>query len=179
MVHVTEALRESLGLDLVVTVYVVQSAQWTLNCRDPICSRQFSWVVNRHSRENVRRALWTVASKSGRDSSAYNCADWATYTSCHDKIHRRLPSDSLKAATMCLLSVIYMHHGAIWCLDTHQGLQRLWLADTLRRSPPDSPGESAEMWADWDEIQSLVTRALVSGRADGKSGEIVSMYTGL
>ena len=50
------ASRESLGMDRVVTMYVVQSAQWTLNCRDPICSRQFSWVVNRHSREYVRRA---------------------------------------------------------------------------------------------------------------------------
>ena len=51
--HNVAALRESLGLDLVVTVYVVQSAQCTLNCRDPICSRQFSRVVNRHSREYV------------------------------------------------------------------------------------------------------------------------------
>ena len=51
------SLRESLGLDLVVTVYVVQSAQCTLNCRDPICSRQFSRVINRHSREYVRQAL--------------------------------------------------------------------------------------------------------------------------
>ena len=38
---------------------------------------------------------------------------------------RTRPSDYLKAATLCLLSVIYMHHGAIWCLDTHQELQRL------------------------------------------------------
>ena len=55
--HNVTALRESLCLDLVVTVYVVQSAQCTLNCRDPICSRHFSRVVNRHSRDYVRRAL--------------------------------------------------------------------------------------------------------------------------
>ena len=36
---------------------MVQSAQWTLHGRDPIGSRQFSRVVNRHSREYVRRAL--------------------------------------------------------------------------------------------------------------------------
>ena len=83
---------------------------------------------------------------------------------------RTRPSDYLKAATLCLLSVIYMHHGAIWCLDTHQELQRLWLADTLRLANADSPGEPAEMWADWDEMQSLVTRDLVSSRADRKSG---------
>ena len=49
-------LREPIVLDRVVTVYVVQSAQCTLNCRDPMGSRQFSRVVNRHSREYVRRA---------------------------------------------------------------------------------------------------------------------------
>ena len=48
--------REPLGLDRVVTVYVVQSAQLTLNCRDPMGSRQFCRVVNRHRREYVRRA---------------------------------------------------------------------------------------------------------------------------
>ena len=51
------ALRDSLDLDRAVTVCVVQSAQCTLNCRDPICSRQSSRVVNRHRREYVRRAL--------------------------------------------------------------------------------------------------------------------------
>ena len=51
--YTSAVLRESLGLDRVVTV----SAQWTLNCRDPIGSRQFSRVVNRCSREYVRRAL--------------------------------------------------------------------------------------------------------------------------
>ena len=55
--HIVAALRESLGMDLVVTVYVAQSAQSMLQCRDPVCSRQFSRVVNRHSREYVRRAL--------------------------------------------------------------------------------------------------------------------------
>ena len=56
--YTSAVLRESLGLDRVVTV----SAQWTLNCRDPIGSRQFSRVVNRCSREYVRRALatWVV-----------------------------------------------------------------------------------------------------------------------
>ncbi len=53
--HNVAALRESLGLDLVVTAYVAQSSQCTLNCRDPICSRQFTRVVNRHSLEYVRR----------------------------------------------------------------------------------------------------------------------------
>ena len=117
----------------------------------------------------------------GSRQFSVHCADWTTYTATT----RSRPSDSLKEATLCLLSVIYMHHGATWCLDTHQELQRLWLADTLRRSPPDSPGEladtlrrsppdspgeSAEIWADWDEMQSLVTRDLVSGSTDRKSG---------
>ena len=55
--HRVAGLRESLGLDRVMTVYVVQSAQWTLNCHDPICSRQFTRVVNKRSREYVRQAL--------------------------------------------------------------------------------------------------------------------------
>ena len=55
--HQVAALRDSLDLDRAVTVCVVQSAQCTMNCRDPICSRQFSRVVNSHSREYVRRAL--------------------------------------------------------------------------------------------------------------------------
>ena len=46
--YTSAVLRESLGLDRVVT---------RLNCRDPIGSRQFSRVVNRCSREYVRRAL--------------------------------------------------------------------------------------------------------------------------
>ena len=86
----------------------------------------------------------------GSRQFSVHCADWATYT----LTTRSRPSD----------------HGAIWCLDTHQELQQLWLADTLRRSPPDSPGELAEMWGDWGKIQSLVTRDLVSGRANRKSG---------
>ena len=111
-----------------------------------------------------------------------NCADWATYTVTTTS----RPIATLSSQPQCVFYRwynYYMHHGAIWCLDTHQELHRLWLADTLRRSPPDSPGESAEIWADWDEIQSLVTRDLVSGRADRKSGQnrgkIVSMYAGL
>ena len=58
--YTSAALRGSLGLDRVVTVYVVQSAQWTLG------SWQFSRVVNRHSREYVRRALqllWKIVNK--------------------------------------------------------------------------------------------------------------------
>ena len=73
------ALRESLGLDLVVRVYVAQSAQCTLNCRDPICSRQFSRVVNRHSRENVRRALgpaYILATMPVYDPTELSRANW-------------------------------------------------------------------------------------------------------
>ena len=62
--NTSAVLRESLGLDRVVTVYVAWSAQWTLNCRDPIGSRHFSRVVNRCSRECVRRAL-------GRPTTGY------------------------------------------------------------------------------------------------------------
>ena len=55
--YTSAVLRGALGLDRVVTVYVVQSSLCTLNCHDPICSWQFSRVVNRQSREYVRRAL--------------------------------------------------------------------------------------------------------------------------
>ena len=109
------------------------------------------------------RPDWTVASKSGRDSSAYIAPTEPRTLSRQDP--------DLASATLSTRGVIIIHDDdAIWCLDTHQELQRLWLADTLRLSPPDSPRESAEIWADWDEIQSLVTRDLASGRADGKSG---------
>ena len=102
----------------------------------------------------------TVASKSGRDSSAFIAPTEPRTRSRHDP-------DLATLSRQLHLSVIYMHHGAIWCLDTHQELQRLWLADALRLASPDTPGE---IWADWDEIQSLVTRDLVSGRTGRKSG---------
>ena len=64
-------LRELLGLDRVMTMCVVQSAQWTLNCRDAICSRQFSQAVNRHSREYVRQALALCLPHYHNDSVEY------------------------------------------------------------------------------------------------------------
>ena len=45
-----------------------------------------------------------------------HCPDYSTYT----LTTRSRPSESINAATWCFLSVMYMHHGAIWCLDTHQ-----------------------------------------------------------
>ena len=61
-------------------------------------------------------------------------------------------------------------YGAIWCLDTHQEWHRCDWLKPYRLATPDSPGESAEMWADWDEMQWLMTRDLVSECADRESG---------
>ena len=52
----------------------------------------------------------------GSRPCSVHCPDYSTYT----LTTRSRPSEYLNAATWCLLSVMYMHHGAIWCLDTHQ-----------------------------------------------------------
>ena len=54
----------------------------------------------------------------GSRPCSVHCPDYPTHT----LTTRSRPSESLNAATWCLLSVMYMHrdHGAICCLDTHQ-----------------------------------------------------------
>ena len=68
-----------------------------------------------------RRCLFTTRLNCrepiGSRQFSVHCPDYSTYT----LTTRFRPSESLNAATWCILSsVMYMHHGAIWCLDTHQ-----------------------------------------------------------
>ena len=52
----------------------------------------------------------------GSRPCSVHCPDYTT----HIVTTRSRSSDSLNAATWCLLSMMNMHHGAIWSLDTHQ-----------------------------------------------------------
>ena len=81
----------------------------TLSKTLPKARRTYSRLCLFTTRLNCREPIWSRL-------YSVHCPDYSTYT----LTTRSRPSESLIATNWCLLSLMYMHHGAIWCLDTHQ-----------------------------------------------------------
>ena len=116
----SDIILQHIQMQLIEILLGIICRHWSLYL--PQIDLSLQWFLKQvkpgvHTRDYAcLRPDWTVASKSGRDSSAFIAPTEPRTLSRHDTDLATLSQGSHR----CLLSVIYKNRGAIWCLDTHQ-----------------------------------------------------------